>query len=609
MGKKKFIIVIILILTAAGLLFIGKSYLKSNPDNIAIYQDMLIMDVYTDKSSYKPHQEVYYVVKLKNDLEVDYSGKLRIYFKHLDKSIYHEDVKVNLNKGEYKELNLKWFPPNDNYSGYMLEVYAVMENKVIDHRNTAIDVSSDWSKFPRYGYIANFPEIDSNKAKDIIDNLSRFHLNGLQFYDWQYKHDQPLAGTVDNPDSTWLDIANRKTSGKTVKDFIDFAHNKNMMAANYNLMYGAYEDYETRGVKKEWGLYKDNNHNEGDSFSLPDSWAVKKVGLMNPGNKEWQNYIFQREKDVMDVYKFDVFHVDTLGSRGTVYDYNGNEVKLDETYTDFLNNAKQALNKRIVVNNVQEFGKNPVSKDADVDFLYTEIWPPDYASYEMIKKTIDNDLTCSNGKKASVIAAYMNYGRQSGEKFNEHSVKLMDAAIFAAGGDHMELGDTGMLSNEYFANDNVRMTPYLISSMRKYYDFIVAYENILRDNMKEVNTTIEIPGVNVSKNGSVKTIWAYSKENKKYQTVQLINLLSREDDNWRDEKGNCSPPETKKDFILKLYVDNTDIKSINLASPDLNGGTSRPLKYSKNKDSKGAFLEIKVPELQYWDTIFIERSV
>jgi dextranase len=389
-------------------------------------------------------------------------------------------------------------------------------------------------------------------------------------------------------------LANRKTSGKTIKNFIDFAHNKNMMAANYNLMYGAYEDYETRGVKREWGLYKDSNHNEEDSFPLPDSWAVKKVDLMNPGNKEWQNYIFQREKDVMDVYNFDVFHVDTLGPRGTLYDYNGNEVKIDETYTDFLNSAKQVLNKKIVVNNVQEFGKSPVSKDADVDFLYTEIWPSDYASYSKIKKTIDNDLLYSNGKKASVIAAYMNYGMQSGEEFNEHSVKLTDAAIFAAGGDHMELGDTGMLSNEYFANDNVKMSFSLTNSMRKYYDFIVAYENILRDNMKEVNATIEIPGVNVSNSGSVKTIWAYSKENKKYQTVQLINLLNREDDNWRDEKGNCSPPETKKDFILKLYVDNTDIKSINLASPDLNGGTSMPLKYSEKKDSKGIFLEIKV---------------
>ena len=34
----------------------------------------------------------------------------------------------------------------------------------------------------------DFPEMDKNKAKEIIDNLSKFHLNGLQFYDWQYKN-------------------------------------------------------------------------------------------------------------------------------------------------------------------------------------------------------------------------------------------------------------------------------------------------------------------------------------------------------------------------------------------------------------------------------------
>ena len=606
--KKKIIVLIASVVLLGGIsLYFGITITKFNYNQSAVYQDKVISDVYTDKSSYKPKEKINYVIDLKNETGKSYSGILNIRFKHLNQNLEMNTIKVDLKKDETKQLNLEWIAPKDDYTGYFLEVYAQQSNKLIDHRNTAIDVSSDWSKFPRYGYLANFPEMDKIKAKEIIDNLSKFHLNGLQFYDWQYKHDDPLAGTVDKPDKTWPDIANRITSGETIKNYINLLHDKNMMAANYNLMFGAYEDYATRGVKKEWGLYKDTEHLEPDFFSLPSSWAINNVDLMNPANKDWQKYIFEKENEVMKVYNFDVFHVDTLGSRGTLYDYNGNDVKLDDTYTDFLNNAKKALNKKIIINTVQEFGKIPVAKGADVDFLYTEIWPPSYAPYSAIKRTIDNDLEYAEGKRASVLAGYLNYGEGAGDKFNENSVRLADASIFAAGGDHIEIGDTGMLAKEYFPNDNVKMTLSLVSSMRKYYDFLVGYENILRDNMKAVDTTIEIPGVEVSDDGSTNSVWAYSKENNKYQTVQLINLLNRDENSWRDDSGICEPPEVKKDFVLKLYVNNTKVKGVSIASPDLNAGSSKALKFTKKKDSKGSYLEINVSELQYWDTIFIEK--
>lgn len=608
--QKTFIICSFIALAAVIVCIIFYTKISADRFNInkqVVYQNKIIKDVYTDKSAYRPDDKVNYIVQLKNDSGKNYSGKLKISILHLNKTIENKEINIDLKQNEAKEIKLQWTPPKEDYKGYMIEVYAQKGTKLFDYRNTAVDVSSDWNRFPRYGYIADFPEMDKNQIKDIVDNLSKFHINGLQFYDWQFKHDTPLAGAADKPAASWNDIANRTTSSKTVKNYIDFAHEKNMMAANYNLMFGAFDDYESRGVKKEWGLYKDEQHNEQDAHPLPSSWATSHLYLMNPASIEWQNYIFEKEKEAMSVYNFDVFHVDTLGPRGTLYDYNGKEVKLDETYTEFLNNAKKALNKRIVLNTVSEYGKIPVAKGADVDFLYTEIWPPSFSNYGSIKRTIDNDLQFSEGKKASVIAAYMNYGLGSGEEFNEHSVRLTDASIFAAGGAHIELGDTGMLSKEYFPNKDVKMSQSLVDAMRKYYDFLAGYENILRDNMKDVDTAIEIPGIETSDDGTTETVWTYSKENDKYQTVQLINLLNREVNSWRDDDGSCTAPEIKKDFVLKLYVNDTKVKSVNLASPDLWSGNSIKLKYSKKEDSKGKYLEIKVPELQYWDTIFIEK--
>lgn len=582
--------------------FINNSYVA------LMAKGKLIGDVYPDKARYYPGDKVTIKIKLANKLHKDFSGVIYIFYKHLENTIEKEKIQVNLKNNQKKQLDISWNPPKDDFKGYLVEVYAVEGNKVIDSRNTAIDISSDWSKFPRYGYITNFPLQTKEKSLLIIEELNKYHLNGLLFYDWQYKHNKPLAGTVENPDVKWKDVANRDIYGQTVKDYIELAHSKNMMAANYNLMYGGYFDYVKDGAKPEWGLYKDPNHEEQDNHPLPYTWATDRLYLFNPANNDWQNYIFNAEKDAFRVYNFDVWHVDTLGPRGTVYDYKGNPVELSTTYADFLNNAKKALGKRIVCNTVNEYGLIDVASRADVDFLYVEIWPPTRAHYNFLKQTVDNGYNYSDGKKATVIAAYMNYGiaDRSGE-FNEHSVRLTDATIFAAGGAHIELGDTGMLSKEYFPSAKLKMSESLKEAMRNYYDFLVAYENLLRDGLKESDNKIEIPGVEISNNGSARTVWTYAKQKDGYDVIHMINLLGIEVSNWRDDLGNYSAPPIIKDFKVKYYLKDDNVKNVYLSSPDINDGKVVKLQFRKKEDSKGKYLEISVPELRYWDMIFIKK--
>lgn len=609
--NKKIIALILLILAAGfGTFYIIESVFGFNDDgNINVMEKgKLISDVYTDKARYNPGDKARIKIELSNKLKENFRGSIYIFYKHIESTVGRSKVQVNIKSGQKKTIDVLWEPPKDDFKGYLVEVYAVKGNKAIDSRNTAVDVSSDWSKFPRYGYIAEYPEQSRKKSLDIIENLNKYHLNGLQFYDWQYKHNKPLAGTVENPDKKWKDIANRDIYGQTVKDYIEIAHSKNMMAANYNLMYGGYFDYVKDGVKPEWGLYKDPKHEEQDGHPLPYTWATDVLYLFNPANKDWQNYIYNAERDAFKVYNFDVWHVDTLGQRGTLYDYNGNPVELSTTYVDFLNNAKKALGKRIVFNAVNEYGQINIASKADVDFLYAEIWPPGRGSYNFLKQTVDNGYNYSDGKKATVIAAYMNYGiaDRSGE-FNEHSVRLADASIFAAGGSHIELGDTGMLSKEYFPLSNLKMSSSLTKAMRNYYDFLTAYENLLRDGLKESDNKIEIPGIETSDNGSAHTIWTYAKYKSGYDVIQMINLLGVDFSNWRDDEGNYDAPPVQKDFKLKYYLQDDNIKNVYLASPDINDGKAIKLQFEKREDKNGKYLEITVPELQYWDMVFIQK--
>ena len=606
--KKKIVITSICIVCIAALFTVHK-VLSFEADKAVkiIDKGKLLSDVYTDKARYNPKDSVNITIELDNKLNSNYSGKLNVYYKNLNKLIGTKEMKVEIKKGEKKSINIAWNPPANDFKGYMVEVYAFKGINVIDSRNTAVDVSSNWDRFPRYGYVAEYPKREKGETEKIIDNLNKYHINGLQFYDWQNKHHKPIPDTKDNTYSAWKDIANRDVYYDTVKNYIDAAHSKNMKAANYNLIYGAYTDYKQDGVKPEWGIYKDSEHNEQDMHQLPSGWASS-IDVFNPANRDWQNYIFNEEKKANKLLNFDIFHMDTLGGRGLVYDYEGKEVDLPSTYTEFANNAKKTLGTGIVFNTVNRYGLEYIAK-SDVDFLYSELWPSENKDYNSLKETVDIGYELTGGKKNTVIAAYMNYGSADSKgEFNENSVRLCDAAIFAAGGDHIELGDTGMLCKEYFPNKNLTMTDSLKASMRNYYDFITAYENLLRDNVSEKNNKIQLQDIKTSNNGKADTVWTYAKGKEGYDVIHMINLLGYKWTGWRDDGANYDPPELKKNIKLKYYIKDDEIKGVYLASPDLMGGKSEKLKYNVKEENGERYLEIYIPELQYWDMVYIEKE-
>ena len=57
---------------------------------------------------------------------------------------------------------------------------------------------------------------------------------------------------------------------------------------------------------------------------------------------------------------------------------------------------------------------------------------------------------------------------------------MTNAVIFAFGGAHLELGEH-MLGKEYFPNSNLAMKSDLQKALPAYYDFMVAYQNLLRN--------------------------------------------------------------------------------------------------------------------------------
>ncbi len=562
---------------------------------VGINQGDWFANVSTDRALYNPLSMVQFGVAFKQAV----AGKiLRIVYDHLD-SVMGEDT---ISLAGTDSISWSWQAPDVNHFGVLVELFLESSDTVLDHTTIGVDVSSSWNKFPRYGFLSAYPYMGQSKIDSTISVLNRYHINGLQFYDWQYKHNEPLAGTVQNPDSTWKDIGNRTTYLSTVEGYIRAAHEHGMKAMNYNLLYGAYADAYQDGVDITWSLYSDPNHQSREYFPLPPPEWASNLYIMDPGNSDWQNYICAQERKVFLAIPFDGWHVDQLGYLGSVWNYDGQSVNLTNSFSSFLSNAKTQLSVDLVMNAVGQYGQQQIAQ-SPVDFLYTEVWPPDTTYFDLVN-IINQNTSYSDGSLATVLAAYMDDISNGTGYFNTPGVLLTDAVIFAAGGDHLELGEH-MLYNSYFPAAGLQMTDTLQRDLVRDYDFMVAYENLLRDgevhsilNMTAQSGSLSIP---VSSSPQVGGIWSMVSATDHKQIVNLINFDGVKSLEWRDTGGRQTAPDTLESLALSLNTSST-VVAVWCASPDFYDGAPVSLPFTQN----GGNVSVTLPGLVYWDMVVVQ---
>lgn len=515
------------------------------------------------------------------------------------------------------DASLFAFPsPRRDFMGYLLRADALDgQGEVLASAYTAMDCSSTWTRFPRYGYVWDFTTDADVENK--LTQLARYHINGLQFYDWQYRHHLPVAPDTAN----WTDWSGRMIDGSVVRGYLSHAHVLGMACMAYNMVYAANMTYkhDNFGVQAAWRLIKES----GENFTCEMDAKLGEVGVLqyfNLLNPDWQRYIFAREREVFETFGFDGWHGDTIGENGRMmtengeplgYDAQGNPIlTVKDGYTPFLNAAKRAIgSKYLAFNPVGAQGIENVNL-SDVDVLYTEFWPWDadnegnpYDNYYSLHRAILQAMSQSGGKSL-VVAAYVNY-RNPALTFNESAVRLLDSVVFASGGARIELGNgDGMLSDEYFPADrNKRMDEHLQQAMLRLYDFAVAYQNLLRDGQTPIRRTIDIAGVPGSPDGRTNTIWGFAKADATGEVYHLINLIGTDAD-WRDTAQSKVEPTPLHHLSVKLYTA-FPAQFAYMATPDQPDLCAAELPFTRGSDAKGAYIALMMPGLAYWNMIFL----
>lgn len=574
--------------------------------------NVLALDVTTDKARYATREKAAITLTAEG-VTAQKNIEACVTLESLGKTVVRQcNAHLRLHTGE-NQLHLSLQPPATDFQGYRLHAQLrKTDHKLLAEGFSALDVSSSWAKFPRYGYIANYDA--ATPAVEWIRELNRYHINGLLFYDVQYKHHMPAPPEAALP-AQWPDVASRIINRDVVLSLLKQAKERHMTTMVYNASYAAYQNAFTdgSGVQLQWATWPSATAERSaanvKSFPLPAGWSTPGLVYMNQSDPRWQSYLFAQMNRLFTKLPFDGWHIDSFGE-AEAWDYNGKKIDFAASFPDFVNAAHRALQRPIVLNTVSGAGQEGMVGTA-AEFVYSELWLPDHPTYLSILQAADS-IHRANPNKAIVFAAYMQNG--AAEKlalegkhaaFNLPGLLITDAAIFASGASHIELGDGDrMLSRPYFPDDRVfTLTPQDRDSLRNYYDFLVAYENILCDKAEPADIPIVIDQAPASTNAAPGTVWTIARKKDADIILHLINLTSVKDPSWRNDEGNIAMPSIR--HRLRICVTASELASAGWASPDVDHGAWHALPLHKIGTNTW---EVVLPELRVWSMVILSPT-
>lgn len=537
--------------------------------NIYGGKNVMIKDVYPNKGIYKPGEKAIITVEL--IVQETFRGSLALSIKDFATEIFRESYTLNLTPGKFNFF-FEWTTPQGE-KGFGVDA-AIFDNdgKMLDTKSTALDTALSWTKVPRYGFMCDFSPnlIDSEER---VKELVKFHITGVQFYDWMYRHDTYIP-----PQDIFKDPLGRELSLIKVREKINLSKKYGINPMAYTAIYAASKEFMEN--HKEWGLFRDR-----DLKNIYD-YANGFLYIMNPSpGSPWTLHMMEEYKKIISQLNFDGIHIDQYGDPKSGYgkDLNGN-IDLSEVIPEFINLTKKNIstidpNAAVTFNCVANWPMEKVAKSRE-DFEYIEVWPP-YRNFDDLYILVNNAKRLSGGRPV-VIAAYI-------DTLLSLNILLSDAIIFASGGYRIELGEgKGYLVDPYFPKYKT-LSDELYENLRRYYDFITRYRTFLYDSKLVVNDNVV----------TQEDIWVMKRILPKYDIIHLINYDRALMDRWNEPIFRGI--KDKKNFVVNLKGVK-EPKAVYIISPD----GKNPKALSLNFTYKRNTLSISVPSLHIWDTLIIE---
>lgn len=526
---------------------------------------MHLRDVYPARGMFKPGEPARVAVEI--EAEAASPGSLRITITHLASTAASWVEPIALTPGMQTRA-LEWSPPDVAPRGYGVEVELLDEaGRSHSAATTAFDVLPSWTAYPRYGFLTDFAPGRDDIAS-AVGTLARYHVNGVQFYDWQYRHDRLLP-----PEPEYTDPLGRRLSLPVVADGVGAAHAHGMAAMPYLAVYAASPEFWR--AHPEWALY--------DAERRPLSFGDGLLGLMNPGpGAPWTRHLLGECDTLLAALPFDGLHVDQYGDPKVAFDAEGRPVDLPAAFAHFVRTLKERHPQATVLFNA--VGNWPIEALAasPQDFAYIEVWPPATA-YRDLREIIAGARSLSGGKPV-VMALYLPADRPA-------NVRLADALIFSYGASRIELGEgERLLADPYFPKHQ-SLPPDMRTTLRRYYDFAVRYGEWLGP------AASDRPEVGI---GAPAGMWSICRAAGDWLIVCLVNMTGLDEPRW-DEPHPAPTPRT--DVSVRVHAP-WRVGHAWWGTPD----RGQPGLQAADWRAEGDEVRATLPFLDYWAILALRRE-
>lgn len=582
---------------------------------------ILRLELWPDKAQHQPGEPIRMTLKARLEGSSVQEGFLVLTLIHLEKTVWTGRQPLLLGPG-LSEIGIALPAQSVGWAGFGVHAGFTGAGNLQATAWTAIDISDDAMRTPRYGFLAAFPPGTAEEVSETVDaevrSLSRFHLNVIQYYDWMYRHDTLLP-----PQDIFLDPLGRTLSLSAVAARIRRCAEAGMLSLAYGAIYGASEAF--RNDHPDWSLYR----NDGDPLSF-GSW----LHIMNTAaDSPWRAHIADQFAQAAKTLGFDGIHLDTYGwpKVALASPALGSRIEhLDTHFPGFIDEVRTAMStpdrKPVLLFNAVGNWPPDAAAIPGTDAAYVEVWDP-LDRYAHLHRLIREALR--EGGKPVILAAYLapfarerreetHYVQQTDGTYSETGAlrcyQYITAVIAASGGQHLVLGgNAGILTNNYYC-DHATLTDPQRTGILAYQDFLVRYTELLYDpslrdlsmtHANGINTEFRFEGAPTSSDGEPGMLWTLINQGPGKLVLHLVNLCGIRDDRWNAARNESPGPVGG--FVVHALVYET-VLGVYHASPDSGAGCMVPLSWEWEPHAWGRAIRFTLPEIDIWSMVYIQTG-
>jgi dextranase len=455
---------------------------------------------------------------------------------------------------------------------------------------TAIEVAAEPRRRLRYGFVASYaPDKD---IAGLTDTVRRLHLSGVQFYDWAYRHADLMGGG-----ESYRDALDQPIALATVRALVGAVQQTGARALGYAAVYAI--------GPKEWDRWQHQAllTATGAPYGLGDF-----LFILDPAAPDWLEHFTADLAAATAALGFDGYHLDQYGYPKRAQRADGVAVDVGASFVTLIEAVRDALPKaHLVFNNVNDFPTRRAAATRQ-DAVYIEPWAPQL-TLQHLADTVTRARAFGDGKPV-VLAAYQHIYDSAPADAADRATALTMATLHSHGATQLLTGEADRLLCDPYYVRNHRMEASTAALLKRWYDFLVAHDELLMPpELTDVTNSYAGPYNNEidvsyaraehSETATAGKVWRRIVADGDRLILHLINLVGQTDTLWDAARAAPADPGPA---TLRFRLSGARVPRVRVADPD---GLGRLVELPVAVD--GDFATADLPAPAVWQVVVVEN--